>query len=525
MAKLERVTAKVFASDAPADKIGQFGSALAGTKLETGDVSTIQALPAYTEGWSSAVISQRNYPVLQETNGVMKNMTYQTAYIMQNGIAEYDPDTEYYVGSICKGIGNTNQYASLGDENVGNAVTDSDYWKNITPVNYSNITNCLLEVPQRIKLELNEGVLTLKAGSEVIVPNGFEADGVTPKFDYVTVESDKSVATTGGSGQVMISVQNNDFPQATGIEKCISGSNPTISTYSLIYNTTNNTITRYSSDTTAGAKGSLPIAIGTQTDGVITSIDQVFNGIGYIGSTVWVDKGVKGLIPNGRNEDGSLNNIEVTSDKLYLRTYTTVANNTNINFIFQPNNTEKPIVYAIPSRLVSNWEDINYIKDVDGTIFQGFMYATGDVTNGVITSFNPKQPFRAVDYSEVDGSWVSSLNNIASDVTIANASTLTYDLSSYLPKDSNAYEVYLGIFAKTGNANGNSIEIRIGSSIATIDAGLVCAAQTRAANFITASGIVTIPVGADKIITVKNSGNASGTISLFRAGAYRRLGM
>ena len=55
----------------------------------------------------------------------------------------------------------------------------------------SQITNCLLEVPQRIKLELNDGVLTLKAGSQVIVPNGFEADGTTPKFDYADITSDK----------------------------------------------------------------------------------------------------------------------------------------------------------------------------------------------------------------------------------------------------------------------------------------------------------------------------------------------
>ena len=41
-------------------------------------------------------------------------------------------------------------------------------------------TNCLTEIPQDITLELNNGTLTLKAGSKVYVPNG---SGV---FDVVT---------------------------------------------------------------------------------------------------------------------------------------------------------------------------------------------------------------------------------------------------------------------------------------------------------------------------------------------------
>lgn len=562
MAKLERVTAKVFASDAPADKIGQFGSALAGTKLETGDVSTIQALPAYTEGWSSAVISQRNYPVLQETNGVMKNMSYQTAYIMQNGIAEYDPDTEYYVGSICKGIGNANQYASLGDENVGNAVTDSDYWKNITPVNYSNITNCITEIPQRIKYTLEDGTLTIKAGSVVIVPYGTEdrtsefpvgstflndnfkvydtqfADG---KF-FVWAELMGDIVTAGGANAssttrvFSISISGNIGLHNT---QHFSTSSPNFSQSVQYYNTATNYMCHTNSSGVANPYVlSFPL-IYIQANGTYTygNILNIFNGFGYIGSTVWVDKGVKGLIPNGRNEDGTLRNIEWVNDKIIVTTH---ALNNRVNqpiFVDITHRNAYPLGnhYTVDSYTGKEYNLMydsilnNYFYNSTSDKYSrsnGFIVAFADIdANKIFTSFNPKQPFRAVDYSEVDGSWVSSLYNIASDVTIANASTLTYDLSSYLPKDSNAYEVYLGIFAKTGNANGNSIEIRIGSSIATIDAGLVCAAQTRAANFITASGIVTIPVGADKIITVKNSGNASGTISLFRAGAYRRLGM
>jgi hypothetical protein len=63
-------------------------------------------------------------------------------------------------------------------------------------LNKTQVTNCITEIPQDIKLELANGVLTLKAGSKVYVPNGFEQDGTTPKFDVVTIENDLSINET-----------------------------------------------------------------------------------------------------------------------------------------------------------------------------------------------------------------------------------------------------------------------------------------------------------------------------------------
>lgn len=266
-------------------------------------------------------------------------------------------------------------------------------------LNKSQITNCITEIPQRIKLELVDGAAILKAGSVVIVPNGADT------FDYVTIETDLT-CPNGGSGtntdaMLFYNAISKTLTYGAAASVTSGTTAPTGSGY--FYDTTNNVINYYSNGTPQGYRYAFPVALVTRENGAFTTVKNLFNGMGYIGSTVWVDKGVKGLIPNGRNADGSLKNIEVTSDKLYLRTYTTGINNTNVNFIFQPNNTERPIGYVLSSRLVSNWEGINYIKDVNGTIYQGFMYATGDVTNGVITSFNPKQPFRAVDYNDIAG--------------------------------------------------------------------------------------------------------------------------
>ena len=48
-----------------------------------------------------------------------------------------------------------------------------------------NITNCVIEEPQRIKLDLTDGNLTLKKGSELFIPNGFEEYGVTPHSIHI----------------------------------------------------------------------------------------------------------------------------------------------------------------------------------------------------------------------------------------------------------------------------------------------------------------------------------------------------
>ncbi len=133
MAKLPRVTAKVFASNAADTDIGQFGSALTGSKVTTSNISEIQALPAYETGWRGAVISNRDFPTLQEMNGLQKTFSQQIAYILQEGVPEYDTGTTYYKGGWCKGLEDEviSLYESLVDDNLGNPLTDETKWKKV----------------------------------------------------------------------------------------------------------------------------------------------------------------------------------------------------------------------------------------------------------------------------------------------------------------------------------------------------------------------------------------------------------
>ena len=216
---------------------------------------------------------------------------------------------------------------------IGKEVTSADFFQS-NLLNYT--TNRILEIPQDIKLELNNGTLTLKAGSKVYVPNGFEADGTTPKFDVITLTEDKSrigsITTTGTS---MVCTYSTGEPfvysyEGDGISQgYFSGPTaPTGHNYMTWYDTANNIIkTTAKGGSTWDSYRSFPIAIVSYSSNSsdFTSIDQVFNGFGYIGSTVFALPGVKVQIPNGRNADGTCKATLTTLTSVKTQTFTGAA--------------------------------------------------------------------------------------------------------------------------------------------------------------------------------------------------------
>ena len=184
-------------------------------------------------------------------------------------------------------------------------------------MNYT--TNRILEIPQDIKLELNNGTLTLKAGSKVYVPNGFESDGTTPKFNVVVISRDLTNTTTA-KAKLALTVFNNKLAQFSS-SVCFSGgiapTSPTVGT--LWYDTASNKMKVYANSIWNERNDCFPIAMLTANGSSYSSIDQVFNGFGYIGSTVFALPGVKVQTPNGRNEDGTYKSVIRTLDS--VRTY------------------------------------------------------------------------------------------------------------------------------------------------------------------------------------------------------------
>lgn len=237
----------------------------------------------------------------------------------------------------------------------------------ITTLMDNKITNCLTKIPQDIKLELNNGTLTLKAGSKVYVPSGKNSDG-SNKFDVVTIASDK-----------VWSSRNLDYPQQFVFLKpsqefeavgeaggtVHSGATaPSGKQFMLWYDTTNNFIkwtTDSGSTWVSGCSFAVSICSSTQANNW-ASIDQVFNGFGYIGSTVFALPGVKGLIPNGRNADGSLKSIEFVNDR--VKTFTATESGYGLTYFLTPDYAIKLVVinskaYAEKDTKLTTFDDNN----------------------------------------------------------------------------------------------------------------------------------------------------------------------
>ncbi len=351
---------KIFGENA-GQNIGQFGSALTGTPNRTGDIEQIQALNAWGNGWAGGVISERNYPALEEMTGIQKVLSYHLAYIKQKGICEWDSTVTYFANTgFCQVNGVV--YQSITDNNIGNNPTEdkeSTHWKkvdlggantdlsNLTEegekhfLNKSQVTNCLLEIPQRVNVELNDGTLTLKAGFVVIVPygtseptleigaslNGGEIVDISwdeqKLFYYVKYDEDINYSySPAGTYQDVVCITNNGSCVSRGMRVNFSGDTvPTFSgNYATWYDTANNIVKwTDTSGSSWNEYNSLPFCIASVAPSLgFTSIDNIFNGFGFMGSILWFDKGIKGLVSNGRNADGSLRNDSLTLETVLL---------------------------------------------------------------------------------------------------------------------------------------------------------------------------------------------------------------
>lgn len=308
------------------------------------------------------------------------NASNPSGYITSSALNEYA--TKNYVDT------------SKADIDLSNITSTG---KNIA--NWStNVSNCITEIPQDIKLELNNGTVTLKAGSKVYVPNGF--NGTTPEFDVVTIKSDVTSSGVAFTGDCFYFVGNNAL-HVRAINQCSTFTTPPTQPISGIYEgycSSDNKMYVFNANTQTWVISgkSFPICLVTLNSSTpyIRSLNQVFNGFGYIGSTIFALPGVKGLIPNGRNADGSLKNIGFTTSSVLT---TTFADTYTADAVIAINGT----LYSALRDTLYKYDEENNINLQQGVKINWTIGGLLSVTNGKITSFTPKTAFHAADYNDV----------------------------------------------------------------------------------------------------------------------------
>jgi hypothetical protein len=346
----------------------------------------------------------------------------------------------------------------------------------------SNVSNCIIETPQDIKLELSNGTLTLKAGSKVYVPNGA---GV---FDVYTVSSDISRTFSVSSAETLICLDIDSLTMPSNrIQDCTSGTTPP-SGSGMFYDTSANTIRAYTSGTPITHKVSFPFAQLSFDSGGNCTIKYVFNEHGYIGSTVFALPGFKGLAPNGRNADKTLKSVVIVINSVITRTF----------------NATGALYIGLQATSFGGIAKSNYSYDPDtnvqyssGTAFSNsIVFASCDMSSGVISNWTvlKNNPFHAVGYSDTEFiAHQATPSNRYVDLTLgASGTTYTAPADGYLTIN------------KSATAAGQYINFINGSN------GMNC-------NVIAPSALplrLFMPVSKGDVITINY--NAAGTTTMFR---------
>lgn len=273
-------------------------------------------------------------------------------------------------------VGVTNaagQYSILAWKLQGSS--DNSTWTDLTTginENVSSVTTWYMEIPEEkqsfykyyriycqprsptalmireLTLTAVEPTIVLKSGSKVYVPNGV---GV---FDTYTVTSnivrDSSYGPSDGKKAIILTPGKTlDLPHLRNV---YSGTEQPSVIGVYWYDTTNNQVKAILSETNINPGCSLLLGVATCSGGIITSIDQVFNGFGFIGSTLFALPGVKGFNPNGF-ENGAYANRE--------RILGNVAIYTNTYYVSAP-------AFGLNNSATARWsggyEEVNELSDV-----------------------------------------------------------------------------------------------------------------------------------------------------------------
>lgn len=289
---------------------------------------------------------------------------------------------------------------------------------NLTPegekhfLNKTQISSCILEAPQMVDLQLDGNVLKLKG--RVIIPYGTEAptmaigdtffngtiadisyDGSKLFYivEYENLETSNVGTATGNFFLFIVPDGRLGYVATTNID---AGTNPEGSTKSWYYNTATNFLTN---STDSYSYASFPLAICTRANNVATGIVQVFQHTGYFNSIVWCTKGLKALLPNGRNADGSLKSIQVVTENILVGGgFNTTVSEVEARLNYNDNGT-----LTLPRNTVNAQYGYNFEKNIyyrsDGLMPNSTPLAViSSNTNGIQT-FAPVEDFMAVDYN------------------------------------------------------------------------------------------------------------------------------
>lgn len=188
------------------------------------------------------------------------------------------------------------------------------------------ISNCILEIPQNIKCEINGSTLTLKSGS-ILTRTGSTYGTFTLTQDNVW---NLNVAAMGDDKLFMFTGGNGHTPNPKSVSRTFSGDSSSYPNNprdgDLYFNTTDKTIHIWRNNQSAWETyiNAYPFCVIEIKNHQLSFAkdsngnDMIFNGAGFIGHHAFTNIQVKELASDGYNDDGSLKNIEITTNAFII---------------------------------------------------------------------------------------------------------------------------------------------------------------------------------------------------------------
>lgn len=213
-----------------------------------------------------------------------------------------------------------------------------------------NLTNCVISTPQNINYTFDGETLTLKAGSKIYTITG----------EYIIVPEDVSKSVFNDSdGETLIFYANGDLTPICQFN-IGSGTSYLNSGYQLYWHLDEkcyyfdngfNGSANAPQNWVKASWNTLPVFYCVRDKGKIAKLWQIFDWCGFIGDIVFMVPDVTYRIPNGKDENGNLINIEGRTHRLVTRKHETKNANCVTAFIDESANGFGMLSYW--------WYDIN----------------------------------------------------------------------------------------------------------------------------------------------------------------------
>ena len=358
----------------------------------TGEAYAEEFFNAFNKAMSALSESEKNLIMIESS--VVEGQTSLTQTINQ-GKSEVTQIYTEAISNINTKVSEAQGYANTASE-ASNAAQSwaigdiesrpegsAKYWaESISSGGMNNNTNCLTKVPQ-ISWSLSDDIFTFPTGTKAYKPDGtvitLDAEKTVdfstqaflshPKYAYVDDEGNIYAAASA--------VVSNEIP--VGVRR----------TNDIWFDTANNVIKRYDGADWVGSH-SFPLIYINSFFGPLANSIITFSGRGFIEGLLFILPGVEGLIPNGRNADGSLKTTAFTVT-------------TPLTHQLEDNN-EYVILLNGSSLSTASYSGNSYYDNESSTnsgVAAGYVEAgiCSNMTN-VVKNFSLKSVFCALDYAE-----------------------------------------------------------------------------------------------------------------------------